>query len=263
MLSTTQANSKYDDLRPSISHPGNIPNFYDYETPTITPGSSGKLKFTIQNRYNLPEYDNTMINVTLVVDIYQYATLEKQKDIDDISNAPEISSSTPNYQELSNDRLTVQFYWSRISNDTSVPIEITFKSSSNTPEGRYFIRMHLNFYFNDTYFDMKSRGYFSDSMWDRASMNITDKEGPIDGRFVMGRLDLNELGVDGVIPETSIRVLKYLPTWPLYILIGIVILFIVLAIVFYLMDEKGWFPKTKQKMDNMGRKIEDFRYRRK
>jgi hypothetical protein len=271
MLSTTQANNN-KTLRESISHPGNIPNFYDYETPTITPGSSGVLKFTIQNRYNLSHYydnnnnyDNNMINVTLVVDIYQYSTLEKQKSIDDISNAPEIVGSSPNFQELSNDRLTVQFYWSRIINDTSVPIEIKFKSSSDTPEGRYFIRMHLkfSFTFNDTYFNMKSRGYFSDSMWDRASMNITDQEGQIGDRFIAGRLDLNELGVDGVIPETSIRVLSYLPTWPLYILIGVVILFIVLAIIFYLMDEKGWFPKTKQKLDKMGKKIEDFRYRRK
>jgi hypothetical protein len=130
--------------------------------------------------------------------------------------------------------------------------------------------MHLNFTFNNTYFDMKSRGHFTDTQWDRASENITTEEGPYnydndiegDERFIKGRLDLDVLKVDGIIPDTSIRIKEPIPQWPLYVLIGLAVLFVVLAVVFYYMDEKGKFPRAKQKLDDIGERVKNIRYRR-
>ena len=42
----------------------------------------------------------------------------------------------------------------------------------------------------------------------------------------------------------------------------IAILFLILAGVFYLMDDKGYFPTTKQKLDEVSDKVEKLRYKR-
>jgi hypothetical protein len=153
-----------------------------------------------------------------------------------------------------------------VFNET-VEVSIKFKTSAETPEGRYFIRMHIDFLFNDIYFNMSSRGHFTETEWEDASMEITHEEGyekvGDELHLIYGRLDLDKLNVSGIIPETSIRVLTPIPTWPLYVfLIPVAALFLILAVVFYYMDEKGKFPKTRKKLDDIGKKIEDVRYRR-
>jgi len=272
--STSYGSNGSDTLRDHVSQPGNIPDFHDYHTPTIVPGSTGKLKFTITNRYNYSEdSSDSMSNVSLIVDIYRFSTLEEIKDIGSISHSPKIIEGKSNESTITitNNQLTIEFRWPEINKDESIPVEVNLKSSSESPQGRYFIRKHLNFLFNGRYFDMKSRGYFTDSQWERASENITDQEGQYnvtgpDGenitKYVEGKLDLNILGVDGIIPDTSIRVLEPIPIWPLYVLIGFAVFFAILAVVFYYMDEKGKFPGTKKKLDELGDKVKNFRYRR-
>jgi hypothetical protein len=270
---STTAQTNEDPLRKYISHPGNIPEFHDFETPSIIPGNSGELKFKIKNRYtdnddNTLDQNYTMKSVTLRVNVYHYSTLEENKEIKKISNSPKIVSGSSALKTII-DRSTVDFYWSQIGYNETVNVIIKFKTSSDTPEGRYFVRMHLNFSFQDSYFDMKSRGHFTDDDWESASMDITDEEGYTkvgnEIHLIYGRLDLDklEVGLDGIIPETSIRVLTPIPTWPLYFfLIPLAAFFLILAVVFYYMDEKGKFPKTKKKLDDIGQKIEDIRYRR-
>lgn len=266
-------------LRKDIANPGQVPDFNDFHTPTITPGSSGKLRFKITNRYNFTvtnghesNDDNsttnttmtmTMTNTTLIVNIYRYSTLEESEDVQKISHSPKFtggsSDTSGGFRDLA-DQWTAEFYWPRIENET-VQVKLSIKSYSNTPQGRYFIRMHLNFSFNDEYFDLRSRGYFLDSQWENAQKDIPDDaEGDPN---ITGRLNLGVLDVDGLIPDTSIRVLKPLPSWGLYIFVIPAIIFAVLAVVFYFMDEKGKFPKTKKELDDLAKKVHDFRYRRK
>ena len=255
-----------DLLRLDICHPGQIPDFNNFETPTIVPGSTEVLKFSIQNRYKLHYDTNNMTNITLTVNIYTYTTLEKQKKIEDISNAPQIVGGNSALQTIP-DKLTAVYFWSKIQDNETVPVEVSIRSRSNTPEGRYFVRMQLSFWFNNFQFNMSSRGYFSDSQWDKASRNITDEEGYTGPgeheNLTYGRLNLDILDVDGIIPETSIRVLTPIPIWPLFVLVGFAVLFIILAIIFYFMDEKGKFPHMKKKLDGWGKKINDIRYRKK
>jgi hypothetical protein len=258
LLSTTNVagQKKFEKLNDNISYPGNIPNFTDFETPTIVPGSTEELKFSITNRYNFTD-NNNMSNVILTVNIYRYTTLEKDKKIEDISNSPEIVGGNEALQSIT-DKWTAVYFWSNIQRFETKPVVVSIKSKTDTPEGRYFVRTQLNFSFDNSHFEMRSRGHFSDSKWDKASMNISDQEG--DGIF--GRLDLNKLKVSGIIPETSIRVLTPIPIWPLFVIIGFAVLCIILAIVFYLMDEKGKFPNLKKKLDNASNKINDIRFGR-
>ncbi len=265
--SSITAQTEFDYLRKDVSYPGQIPDFHDYSTPSIVPGTSGTLKFQMWNRYDF-DPDNTMYNVTLLVNIYYYSTLEKSRTIQRISNAPKIARTGGNADSRTiSDKWTAQFFWLSIPENDTVDISLKIKSSPATPEGRYFVRMHLSFVFRNESFNMKSRGYFTDSLWEQASMNISDQSGlvPVNGdwRLYAGRLDLDKLEVDGIVPDTSFRVLTPIPTWPLYVcLIPPIILCLILAVVFYMMDEKGKFPNTKKKLDGWWKKVEDFRYRR-
>jgi hypothetical protein len=105
---------------------------------------------------------------------------------------------------------------------------------------------------------MKSRGHFSDKQWENAQPNGT---GP-DVFPIVGRLNLKTLNVYGIIPDTSFRVKEPFPIWPFYLFVGGVVICLILAGVFYLMDEKGKFPGAKKKLDNVSEKIEKLRYRR-
>ena len=246
-------------LRSGISYPGEIPDFTDFNTDNIVPGTTGSLKFNIRNRYTF-NIDNNMTNVVLKVNIYRFVTLEESKDVSKISDGPKITGG--NSALVTNDQYTAEFRWDIIRPNETVPVELTIKSSGNSPEGTYFVRMHLNFSFNGTSFDMKSRGHFSDDQWDRAQPNATEPDGAYNGKFIIGRLDLNVLEVDGVIPDTSIRIKEPIPLWPFYVLVIGAILFLFMGFIFYLMDEKGKFPRTKKKLDDFGEKVNNFRYRR-
>ena len=249
-----------DLLRLSIANPGEIPNFDNFYAPTIIPGSTGELSFDITNRYNFTT-ENTMSNVTLTINIYLFKTLEDKKDADKIKNGPKITAGNDALSDIP-DISTAVYFWSEIMSNETVPVEVSIKSSSDTPQGTYFVRMHLNFSFNGTYFNMRSRGHFTNKQWENAQPNATDLEGYYNGKLIKGRLDLNALDVDGIIPDTSFRVKDPIPIWPLYLFVGGAILCLVLAGVFYLMDEKGKFPGTKKKLDNVSEKIEKLRYRR-
>ena len=273
--STAIAQNHEIDLRLGVADPGHIPDFNNFESPGIVPGDSGTLKFTITNRYEINitndeiNIDSTMYNVTLVLNIYRYTTLEESKKIADISDAPEITGGNQALSEIT-DKTSAEFYWPNITPNQTVDVALSIKSKTSTPQGTYFVRMHLNFMIkytfnntlNNTFFDMKSRGHFTNSQWDRAQPNATDQFDPDNNKFIVGRLNLDTLGVDGLIPDTSIRIKEPIPIWPLYIFAGFAGLFLILAFVFYLMDEKGKFPNTKRKLDKLGEKMNNFRYRR-
>jgi hypothetical protein len=251
------------DLFYEVSDPGEIPNFDNFKSPGIEPGDTGTLEFTITNRYFYNETkkeirytDYNMYNVSLIINIYRYTTLEESEKISDISNRPEIYGGSEGLRTIP-DKQTAEFYWTTITAKETVNVLLKIRSKSNTPQGTYFVRMHINFKFNGTYFDMKSRGYFTNSQWDAAQPSTLDKN-----QTIVGRLNLEALNVSGLIPDTSIRIKEPIPIWPLYVFIGLAAIFLILALVFYLMDEKGKFPNAKRKLDDFGERINNFRYRR-
>jgi hypothetical protein len=207
-----------------------------------------------------------MTNISLLLEIYRYVTLEDSKSVRKIDNGPKIVGGNDALREI-RDQFTAEFYWALISPNQTVPVELSVKSSGESPEGTFFIRSYINFIFNNTSFEMKSRGHFTNQEWEDAQPSATEDgvvyndTGEID-KFIVGRLDLEALGVDGVIPDTSIRIKNPIPLWPFYLGVGGAILFLVLAFVFYLMDEKGKFPNAKKKLDGFSEKMKNFRYRR-
>ena len=275
LVGTTLGKGDYKELRQYVSDPSQSPFFENFTTPTIQPGTTDKVTFELENRYelkkmyeyiediNISNVTLEMSDVTLEIEIYRYVTLETSKNVEDLDQTPKITGGNANLQSTPN-QYTAVYYWDSIQDKEVVQIELSIKSYSGSPQGTYFVRMHLNFSFNGAYFDMKSRGHFTQTQWDRATENITGQEfDEVPGKFIVGRLDLNILNVDGLITDTSFRVKEPIPLWPLFVLVGLAVLCLLLAVMFYNMDERGKFPKMKKRLDGYNEKIRKFRYREK
>ena len=201
----------------SSSALGNV-TLSNFHTPTINPGESGKLSFTVENNY-----DAEMKNVFLTVEIYKYATEETLKNTNEISEPPvfvngETETITYNYNESES-----------ITAGSSTQISLIISTSKQTPQGTYLVRTKIEFKLNNIPYMMESIGYFSDE--ERMNYQLNETHLPS--------------GCSGIIPETSFTVREPIPMWPLYVLIGAAVFFGALAVVFYMQD-KGTLPKLKR-----------------
>jgi len=97
----------------------------------------------------------------------------------------------------------------------------------------------MQFDYNGTHLLMKSRGYFTNKAWDNATTNVN-------GSRAVGGINLTMLAVDGILPDSSFSVKEPIPMWPLALLIGLTIFFGAMALMFYLVEEKG-HPKLKER----------------
>ncbi len=198
----------------SSSAVGNV-NFDNFHTPTINPGESGELCFTIENNYN-----KTMENVYLTVEIYKYSTEEESKNVNEISNPPAFEMGTGQKILRGPDSIPV---------NTNLQVSLKISTSQQTPQGTYLVKMKINFKFSGAAYMMESIGYFSEEEMMKYQLNTTNLPSEC----------------SGVIPETSFTVREPIPLWPLYVLIGATVFFGFLAAVFYMQD-KGTLPKLKR-----------------
>jgi len=199
----------------STSALGNV-TLSNFHTPTINPGESGKLCFTIENNYN-----TAMENVYMTVEIYKCVTEEASKNVNEISEPPIF--------EISNTQTAIKDLRTINSTDT-VKISLTISTSKETQQGTYLVRMKIEFNLNGMPSNMmESIGHFSDEERIEYQLNTTHLPS----------------GCSGIIPETSFTVREPIPLWPLYVLIGATVFFGVLAAVFYMQD-KGTLPKLKR-----------------
>jgi hypothetical protein len=207
-----------------ISHPSNIPLFDNFNTPEIKPGESGTFRLTIENRY-----EKEMDNVNLTVSVYGCATSYDYKVIEDVDHPPKINREGIEYV----------FGLGSIENDTLEYVNFTIKGSTDTTQGTYFVRFQLNFDYNNSAYVMKSRGYFTDQEWENATSQA-DEDDP-------GKVDIEILGVDGIIPDSSFKVWEPIPLWPLYVcIIPIIVMLGILAVLFYAQEEYNMFPWLDQ-----------------
>ena len=221
----------------NLSAPNRIPDLADFRTPQIVPGGSGGYQFTVRNRYN-----GTFDNASLTVEIYKWATLEEARDIEHVFSPPRISEGAG------------QSYTAAISSlgpNQTYSLKIAISSSKSTPQGTYFVRHGIQFDYNGSHLLMKSRGFFSNRLWDNATTNQN-------GSRAVGGINLTMLGVDGILPDSSFSVKEPIPMWPLALLVGLTILFGALALVYYLMDEKG-HPLLKKRFYKSAGKLKQAR----
>ncbi|MEC7713167.1 MAG: hypothetical protein VYE32_04085, partial [Candidatus Thermoplasmatota archaeon] len=132
------AQSEIDEY---TSHPGNIPNFHNFETPQLEPGDNGVFSLEIQNRYV-----NNITNISINAEIYHRADIDESEKLDEINSGkrPTINENCWNYkgdEENCTDNPNPKMANFNIPNiSVNHTIELTFDISTNedTKEGTYF-----------------------------------------------------------------------------------------------------------------------------
>ncbi len=242
------------------SHPGNIPNFNNFETPQLEPGDNGIFALEIQNRYI-----NEITNVSINAEIYHRADIDESESINEVNSGkrPIITEKCWNYKseeencsDSSSSKLA-NFNINAILANQTVQLQFSINTNDDTEEGTYFVRFSMNFEFNETNRVLQSRGYWNMEQWTNATTNSSEN--------YPGNINLDLLNVDGIIPDSSFGVKKPIPKWPLYILISLTILFTGLSIIFYLEEEETypelnkWLQKVRGKFNQLWLR---FKYRK-
>ncbi len=214
-----------------ISQPNKVPDLGNFTTPVIKPGDSGTYNFTVSNRY-----DKTITNVSIEIEFYMWATIEEAEAIYRIDGPPPRIKGTK--QTLKSIDLP------DIPKDGSESVIIHITTEKDTPKGTYFVRHRIIFDYDGRTFEMASRGYFTTEQWE--GFDYTNL--------------YPQLGVAGIIPDSSFSVKDPVPIWPLAVLIALCVLFGALAVVFYLAEEHGdQYPRLKKSLQYWSGKLEQRR----
>lgn len=215
----------------TIEHPTRVPEFKFISLGNgIEPGLTGVYGFGLHNRYNA-----SIDNVTMRVEIYRWATVDDFKNASEVAHPPVFAVGGG---------LAVALAIPSIAGNGTYDVRLSVLTDDKTPEGVYFTRNQIEFdYANFTepgnatprlsHFVMRSRGYFTAEEF--ASINYSDLAG-----------SLADLGVSGIVPDSSFSVKRAAPVWPLATLVGATALSGVLAAAFYLTETyPGRFPRLK------------------
>jgi len=233
-----------------VSHPGNIPDYHNFRTPQLEPGDTGDFKLEVHNRY-----EESIDNVIIVAEIYRRADIDESETLDKIpaDERPVIRSTCWNLNCIeTSDTKKATFDIGTMESNETISFEFEIVSRDDTKEGTYFVRFSMNFNHNETARVMQSRGHWSMEQWEEATTNVTDG--------TPGNINLEILGVDGIIPDSSFGIKKPIPQWPLYILITLTIVFASLAVVFYL-EEEGNYPELNKWLQKQRGKLNQLRLR--
>lgn len=223
--------------------------FSDFVTPTVAPGDSLRFEFNVTNPYDDP--GAAMHNSTLTVGIYRYATQEEVRDVDDDFDDPPVF-------DIGRPEIVVDLEVLELGETERVSLDIFTKKS--TPHGSYFmqstyfVRLCLEFHFegNDTMVILKSKGFFTDEQW--AEMVSFDPEDSIVNVTYM-----NELGVDGLIPDSSFGLKIPIPRWPLALLIAGCGFTAFLALYYFVLDNPGKYPRLEKRFYQLRGKLSKLR----
>ena len=243
------AQSEIDDY---TSHPGNIPNFHNFNTPQLEPGESGIFSLEIQNRYI-----GNITDVSIYAEIYHRADIDDSETLVEINSAnrPTITENCWNYknnEENCSDSPnfeSAEFNIEQLLVNQTVQLRFDVNTNEDTKEGTYFVRFSMSYEFNETDRKLQSRGFWNMEQWTNATTNLTED--------YPGNINLNSLNVDGIIPDSSFGVKKPIPKWPLYLLITLTIVFAGLSVIFYL-EEEETYPELNKWLQKMRGKFNQF-----
>ena len=228
MLPHGSSSAEWEELE--IYNYQHVP-YFNITYTELRPGESLDAPRAIHNRYNF-----SMENVHLTLELYRYRTLRESLDPDSIRDPPVISDAGGQTFEIDLGDI-----------DTGQRADFTHpvRTTKKTPQATYFIRVKLDFHVNGTDYTMKSRGHFTADEWAAATANRSVVK-DVDGELIStGGIDLDMLGVDGIVPETSITVYKPFTKIPLVIMAGLTGFVGLCALVFYMQEEKNMFPRAE------------------
>jgi len=206
----------------------------EINTPNIEPGNDDKIVITLQNPY-MDFEDGEMKNTTLMIEIFYHSDLGVENDISEIESPP----------VFSNEELSSMEEIDELSPGETEDLEYLITTAEDTEEGVYSLRLKLTFSMDDEREVMKSRGFFTTEEWRESDQGD----------------DLEYLNVSGLLLDSSFEVRDPVPRWPQYAL-GIVAGFSgILAVMFYMQEKYGSFPRLEKTFDSWSDKLQKLRSR--
>jgi len=155
--------------------------------PTVAPGGSTRLTFGLTDPASLGA---ALDRIVLTFQVYAFNGFPGNASAElPVANAPVLSNATS-----SGSLVTVSL--ASLASGASYNGSVGIATSGATPAGTFAIRTSLAFNASGTAYLLESRGWFSASVWDRAT----------EGSNGTATLNLTELGVSGVLPETGVLV---------------------------------------------------------
>jgi len=151
----------------------------------LAPGSAGEISLRVANPLPAP-----MSATLLTVAVYAFNAFPGNATSEVGLSSPPIltnaSASGPEVNETVGD----------LNSGQTVSLSIPVQTAASTPAGTFAVRTELRFVENATSYLLESRGWFTAATWAAATA------GPNGSADV----NLTELGVSGILPETSILV---------------------------------------------------------
>jgi hypothetical protein len=221
-----------------------------FVTPTISPGEVANVSFNLTNPYNVREL-NAIAEVALEVDIYMYATQEKSVPVD---------ASFPRPPSIGDHGTHANFSIEVLPPGASYRVYLPIDTSKKTPHGSYFsqstyfLRFNLTFRFstNDTFYVLKSRGWFTDEQWNHI-VTFTGNES------IVNRTYLKTLGVDGLIPDSAFGIKTPIPRWPLALIVVGAIGLSSVALYYFTLENPGKYPRLEKRLYKLRGKLNELR----
>ncbi len=205
-----------------ISSPSNVNQIIsDFSDIDMEPGEDEDFEFEFFN-----PYESSMRDVTLEIQIYNFRDYNKNDDVDKLDNSIYFDR---------NGETKVIYETDELKSRNSIDVSYKVNSDEDTKKGVYSVRFSLSFDMEGKNVNMKSIGYFTDQEIEQASEHI----GEDDDEHFVGGYNLTRLDVDGILKETSIAVKEPKPRWPQYALGAATVIFSVLAIYYYLKENKN------------------------
>ncbi len=209
----------------------------DFIMPVIRPGETARISFNVSNPYN--EASAVMVNATLSVGIYWYATTETDEPVTDAFPNPPSINGNGTEETVSLGRLDL---------NSTKRVNLAVETAKRTPHGSffsqstYFIRfkMSFNFELNSTTVLLQSRGYFTEAQW--SELVSFDA-----GQPIVDTAYLKSLGVDGLLPDSSFGIKVPIPRWPLGLLIAACVALCLGALYSFVMDNPGKYPRLEKR----------------
>ncbi len=201
-------------------------------TPTVLPAGSGTLVINMTNPYE----NISMENVSFVIGIYAFATLDHYVPLEEIEHPPLLRNGSAEGTEIF-------LHWDSIEPGQNHTLHIDIEMQRGSPtgsvfnQGSYFLRLSMNFTLGNQTYLLLSRGFMSDE----AKSSLEGYHGFINST------ELEKFGFNGIIPDTSFAVRVPIPKWPFYALVGLALLFTVGAVFSYVEDNPGAFPAIERR----------------
>ena len=224
---------------------------------TIVPPNNAWLNVTVANPYASDTED--MVNVSLTVGVYRYATQEHDEYItEDFPNPPLIAGvsteKTILFPRIAPDDPNT--FNDKSSEWSFVPFWISEKTphGSYFSQATYFVRLKVSFNFegNSTAIVLQSRGFFTDDQWNRmVSWEYGDA--------IIDTVYMKSLGVDGILPDTSFGINVPIPRWPLAVIITVAAGSCFAGFYFYVLDNPGKHPRLEKRFYYLRGKLSELR----